>query len=191
MADFWSNNAFGDNNVNTTPEPVNEEPAPVEETPIVETENEEKPSTAAKETPRRAGKKNDKADEIRKILEAEKALNTEVGLAAAKSVLGTNSSNHAVLIAQLMETKNRRAIAALADRVKDYGGYDKADIQSELTFEFVSDKNFAKTLFGLLNAVAPDRGFGKSTGDARKDARNIASKWGEGIDLSLLDALKF
>lgn len=89
-----------------------------------------------------------------------------------------------------MEDEHVRKVAKLLSGISKLSDVRADDMKMELTFAFMEDKNLAPTLFGVLNALAPERGFGRASGDVRKNASVVAEKWGDGVDLSALDALR-
>ena len=127
----------------------------------------------------------------KKIIDCYTILSTEQGAAAAKTILGAGTSDPATLLAQLSEKKNRKRVAEVAEQVKELtGSTDTAVLMMNLALAFSADKELAKSVFGLLNAIDPDKGFGRSSGDPRKDAKAIAEKWGDGVDLDVVNLLR-
>lgn len=193
-------NVDGEENV----EDETDEDAPADESDADEDESEtddenDEDETAAAETPA-AGrghrvKKNGTVPTFdrwaaKKLMDCINTLNTESGAAAAKTILGAGTSDPATLLAQLSEKKNRKRVNEVAAQVKELTGSDDTSVlMMNLALAFSADKDLAKSMMGLFNAVAPEKDFGRSTGDPRKDARNVASKWGDGLDLSVISTL--
>ncbi|PWG66728.1 hypothetical protein [Bifidobacterium callitrichidarum] len=126
----------------------------------------------------------------KKLIDCLNTLNTESGAAAAKTILGAGTADPATLLAQLSEKKNRKRVNEVAAQVKELTGSDDTSVlMMNLALAFSADKDLAKSMMGLFNAVAPEKDFGRSTGDPRKDAKNVASKWGDGVDLSVISTL--
>lgn len=137
----------------------------------------------------------DHAD-AKRIVDAVDALGTDEGVAVAKIFTDTNSPNKASLLAALSEAKTRkrvdeafRQIGRISDWAKDP---DLFIVNMALAFNG-DEKNpplSPKLVFGILNAAAPDRGFGKPSGDVRRDAKTIVTHWDGGVDLSSLNTLR-
>ena len=127
----------------------------------------------------------------KRVVDAVELLDTDTGVAVAKTLTGSNSPNRATLLSMLTETKTRNHAATMFQHATKIGAWDADELMMNLALEFASDKDYAKSLFVVLDAAAPERGFGRSSGDARKDAKTIAEKWGEGVELSRFAALRF
>lgn len=107
-------------------------------------------------------------------------------LPAVKALLDTNTSNVNELIAMLTEPKNREKVNAIIHRIEAIAAAGERERMMIVALGIQADPAGAKTLFAVLNALSPDRGFGRSSGDAQKDARAIDDKWGDGVDVSAL-----
>lgn len=127
----------------------------------------------------------------KRIVDAVELLDTDTGIAVAKTLTGSNSPNRATLLSMLTETKTRNHAATMFQHATKIGTWDADELMMNLALEFASDKDYAKSLFVVLDAAAPERGFGRSSGDARKDAKTIAEKWDGGVDLAQFSALRF
>lgn len=127
----------------------------------------------------------------KRIVDAVELLDTDTGIAVAKTLTGSNSPNRATLLSALTETKTRNHAATMFQHATKIGTWDADELMMNLALEFASDKDYAKSLFVVLDAAAPERGFGRSSGDARKDAKTIAEKWDGGVDLARFSALRF
>lgn len=127
----------------------------------------------------------------KKVVDAVELLDTDTGVAVAKTITGSNSPNRATLLSALTETKTRNHAATIFQHAAKIGAWDADELMMNLALEFASDKDYAKSLFVVLDTAAPDRGFGRSSGDARKDAKTIAEKWGGGVELERFAALRF
>lgn len=127
----------------------------------------------------------------KRIVDAVELLDTNTGVAVAKTLTGSNSPNRATLLSALTETKTRNHAATMFQHATKIGTWDADELMMNLALEFASDKDYAKSLFVVLDAAAPERGFGRSSGDARKDAKTIAEKWDGGVDLARFSALRF
>lgn len=127
----------------------------------------------------------------KRIVDAVELLDTDTGIAVAKTLTGSNSPNRATLLSALTETKTRNHAATMFQHATKIGTWNADELMMNLALEFASDKDYAKSLFVVLDAAAPERGFGRSSGDARKDAKTIAEKWDGGVDLARFSALRF
>lgn len=127
----------------------------------------------------------------KRIVDAVELLDTDTGIAVAKTLTGSNSPNRATLLSALTETKTRNHAATMFQHATKIGTWDADELMMNLALEFASDKDYAKSLFVVLDAAAPERGFGRSSGDARKDAKTVAEKWDGGVDLARFSALRF
>ncbi|MGR4830140.1 hypothetical protein RG275_12185, partial [Bifidobacterium adolescentis] len=63
------------------------------------------------------------------------------------------------------------------------------------TLVFAQGKDMTNLLFSVLNAVAPEKNFGRPVDDQspagmRKNLSKIVDNWGDGVDLSVIDELK-
>lgn len=127
----------------------------------------------------------------KRVVDAVELLDTDTGVAVAKTLTGSNSPNRATLLSMLTETKTRNHASTMFQHAAKIGAWDADELMMNLALEFASDKDYAKSLFVVLDAAAPERGFGRSSGDARKDAKAIAEKWGGGVDLARFSVLRF
>lgn len=126
----------------------------------------------------------------KRIVNAVEALDTSEGIAVAKVFTGSNSPNKATLLSALTETKIRRRVAEAFTQIGKINEWSHEELMMNLALGFAKDKNLSKLVFGILNAAAPDRGFGRPSGDESRDAKTIAEHWGDGVDLSSLNALR-
>lgn len=119
------------------------------------------------------------------------ALKDPQNAAVAKLLLGSGASSPAVLASLMTEPKNQKKVnATIAHVRKLYVKDDALTTTMNLLESFIEDPELAKTLVGLLRAAAPDKGFVNASGNPKADARNIASRWDDTVDLSVLDNLK-
>lgn len=125
----------------------------------------------------------------RKIGQAYKAVETESGLKVAQILLGTGGSDPANIVAQLSEKRNRNRIASMVETINKLDKASQNERNTRLTLAFNNDREFARTLFLLLNAIEPERGFGRFSGDIYRDVDQIVSAWGDGVDLSVIGGL--
>ena len=84
----------------------------------------------------------------------------------------------------------RKRVAEFSKFVKELAGAQPSDLKMRLAFAFMEDKTLSKTLFAVLNAAEPDRGFGRASGEPMKDVNAVAEHWGDGVDLSVVEKLK-
>lgn len=110
---------------------------------------------------------------------------------AVKALLDTNTNNVNELIAMLTEPKSRDKVNAIIRRINDIAAAGERERMMIVALSIQADPAGAKTLFSVLNALAPDRGFGRSSGDAQKDARTIDDKWGDGVDATSLKSFLY
>ncbi|MBT1162150.1 hypothetical protein [Bifidobacterium sp. SO1] len=109
---------------------------------------------------------------------------------AVKVLVGAKSDEPAKLVDELTDERNRKKVADFVKMVDEFAYVDASDMTAQLVMAFMTDKDFAQVLFAVLNAMAPDRGFGSPSKDVMKNAKAISGKWGDGVDLSMLDKLK-
>lgn len=126
----------------------------------------------------------------RKVRDLFAALEDERVLAAAKLLTGCSKSDPAAVVDALTENAGRKKVAAFVKSAGELSAVDASDMKAQLVLAFMSDKNFAPLLFGVLNALAPERGFGRAGSDVMRNVNVVAEKWGDGVDLSALDALR-
>ena len=108
----------------------------------------------------------------------------------AKILCETSKTDAPVLLEVLTETKTRKRVAEFSKFVKELAGAQPSDLKMRLAFAFMEDKTLSKTLFAVLNAAEPDRGFGRASGEPMKDVNAVAEHWGDGVDLSVVEKLK-
>ena len=108
----------------------------------------------------------------------------------AKILCETSKTDAPVLLEVLTETKTRKRVAEFSKFVKELAGAQPSDLKMRLAFAFMEDKTLSKTLFAVLNAAEPDRGFGRASGEPMKDVNAVAGHWGDGVDLSVVEKLK-
>lgn len=202
MADFWNNI----NNTATTDDAA--ESVTDEHMAAVEAENKSEDTTTITPDPadedtdgktksNKRGRKNTKkafptidAATVEKIGVMLDTLQNENAVAVAKLLCDTSKSDPSALVAMLTETKNRKSVATFAAVASELADSSADDMKMRLMFLLMKDKNLSKTLFGVLNAVAPERGFGRASNDPMKDVQNVADHWGDGVDLRVIDKLK-
>lgn len=112
-------------------------------------------------------------------------------LPAVKALLDTSSNDVNNLIAMLTEPKNRDRVNAVIKKIEDIASAGERERMMIVALGIQADPSEAKTLFSVLSALAPDRGFGRASGDAQKDARTIDDKWGDGVDASALKSFLY
>lgn len=161
------------------------------------------PSTVGDEVTQETEKKADKGRKTRKkkravtfdeafasrFMHAESILSTKNGLALAQFVLETRSDSIPFLLSKLSQTGTRKKLENLDEALSKLEGTDGMTAGVILSSMFCEDKNMSGLIYKILNIVAPERDFGKSTGDNLKDAIAIANKWGDGVNLSILKQL--
>lgn len=126
----------------------------------------------------------------RKVVDMMKAMEDENVRNVVKLLTGSTKNDPAALVEQLTSSATRKRVAALCKTFSTLADAPADEVGTEVTFALMTDKNFAPILFGVLNALAPDRGFGRPGNDVRKNARTITEKWGDGVDLSVLDSFR-
>ena len=141
----------------------------------------------AKTTRRKTAKKNSsfphlEAASYAKIKDMLDVLSDDRTANIAKILCETSKTDAPVLLEVLTETKTRKRVAEFSKFVKELAG--------ALAFAFMEDKTLSKTLFAVLNAAEPDRGFGRASGEPMKDVNAVAEHWGDGVDLSVVEKLK-
>ena len=156
---------------------------------------EETPVKGAKTTRRKTAKKNSsfphlEAASYAKIKEMLDVLSDDRTANIAKILCETSKTDAPVLLEVLTETKTRKRVAEFSKFVKELAGAQPSDLKMRLAFAFMEDKTLSKTLFAVLNAAEPDRGFGRASGEPMKDVNAVAEHWGDGVDLSVVEKLK-
>lgn len=200
MPDFPWNNNFDNNTVNRT-EPASDVNRSVEPETVPAAANDvaepvaEENTKAAKTARRKPSRKASDfphldASAYEKIKEMLDMLSDSRTASVAKTLCETNKSDAATLLALLTETKNRKKIEKFAKFTNELDNAQPSDLKMRLAFAFMEDKSLSKTLFAVLNAAEPERGFGRATGDAMKDVTAIAEHWGDGVDLGIVEKLK-
>lgn len=122
----------------------------------------------------------------KRFMQAEKILSTRQGLELAQFVADTRSDNVAYLLSQLSQRAVRKKIESLTSVLSKLEGADKLTVGVLLAEMFSGSKEMPGLVYRVLNVVAPERDFGRPSGDAARDALAIASKWEDGIDLSIV-----
>lgn len=176
----------------TVNETVNEE-APVE------TESTEETAVEKKRVGKRGAGRGRKGKEgfphldatvVEKVKEMLDVLSDEHVANAVKVLVHAKTAEPAKLVDELTDEKNRQKVADFAKTVDEFAYVDTSDMTAQLVMAFMTDKEFAPVLFEVLNAMAPDREFGVAGKDVMANAKAISSKWGDGVDLSMIDKLK-
>lgn len=149
----------------------------------------------AKTTRRKTAKKNSsfphlEAASYAKIKDMLDVLSDDRTANIAKILCETSKTDAPVLLEVLTETKTRKRVAEFSKFVKELAGAQPSDLKMRLAFAFMEDKTLSKTLFTVLNAAEPDRGFGRASGEPMKDVNAVAEHWGDGVDLSVVEKLK-
>lgn len=147
--------------------------------------------TKEKDKPKKRGIPRVEAATVRKIVAAYRVVETEKGGKMARALLGVGATEPSNLVAQLSETRNRRHVDDVAKAVRQIADCDADERMMNLAWAFGDDKTLAKTMFSILDAACDDGRFGRSSGDPRRDARQIATAWGDGVDLSVINDLNF
>ena len=93
----------------------------------------------------------------KRIVDAVELLDTDTGIAVAKTLTGSNSPNRATLLSMLTETKTRNHAATMFQHATKIGTWDADELMMNLALEFPSDKDYAKSMFVVLDAAAPER----------------------------------
>lgn len=124
-----------------------------------------------------------------RFMKAESILNTDKGLSLAQCIIGTRSTNVPFLLSKLSQKATRKKLESLNSSLSQLDGADSLTVGVTLSTLFCEEKDMPNIVYLVLNLVAPERGFAKPSGDNRKDAVSMASKWGDGVDLSILSDL--
>lgn len=126
--------------------------------------------------------------QARRFRELWDLLGTDEGVAVAKLLASSNSPLPEALVEALTETKTRNAVREWSDRLKRLHSDDVLDMQLDLSSAFTEDRDLAAQMFRLFASVGAD--VGRASGVPRKDARTLGVRWGEGVDLSIVDRMR-
>lgn len=196
-SDVLMGTAPGEGDMGNVSPVVGEYSTPVEQSVEQSVENVEENAPVESKTRAKSGKRKGKdalpkldRAQVRKFGELWDLMKDDKVVGLVKATAGLSSSSPEVLIAALTETKTRNTIAALSDKINGLHFDDRGELRYDLQFEFTEDKKFASTLLGLLKAAAPERDFGRLTGNPKTDAKEIAEKWDATIDLTVLEKLR-
>lgn len=155
---------------------------------------EEKHARAAKRKRETVANLDEKS--VRKVYEMVKLLKeNESAVAVAKLMTGTRKSDPFTLVSALTNGRNAtraKRFADIAERLTSAGSTVVLGIRLPLLFD--NSKTGVEDVFALLNAVAPDRGFGRVNKPERDKyadyAEAIVEKWGDGVDMSMVSRLR-
>lgn len=118
----------------------------------------------------------------------------ETAVAVAKLMTGSRKSEPFALVSALTNGRNASRVKRfkdIAERLSSAGSIAIVGIRLPLLFE--NGKTGVEDVFALLNAVAPDRDFGRVNKPERAKygdyAEQIVEKWGDGVDLSIVSKL--
>lgn len=176
-----------------------EEPAEVEAEPAAEHEDGEKPKGRAKgrgsRKPREKTMPHIEEQFGKKLIPLVKSLEDEHVIALAKALTDTKKSSPEAVLDALTEPKNQKKINEFTSALEGLLTADPNMIAAEVTLVLAQGKDMTNMLFAVLNAVAPEKNFGRPTDDQtpagmRKNLSKIVENWGDGVDLSLIDSLK-
>ena len=191
--------SFNQNSV----EPVVEndgETVPVDEDAVDQSaENEDKPKVKAKgrsaRKPREKTMPHIEEQFGRKLIPLVKSLDDKRVISLAKALTDTKKSTPEAVLDALTEPKNQKRIGEFASALEGLATAEPGMIAAEVTLVFAQGKDMTNMLFSVLNAVAPEKNFGRPVDDQspagmRKNLSKIVDNWGDGVDLSLIDSLK-
>jgi len=125
----------------------------------------------------------------RRVKELFDALSDPRAVKVAAELTDARGSDPAVMVDALTDARNKKRIEAVVSNVRTLSDAGADDLKARLVYLFAEDKTMAKTLFAVLNALEPERGFGRASDDLWKNACAIADKWGDGVDMSLVERL--
>ena len=131
----------------------------------------------------------------KKLIPLIKSLDDERVIALAKALTDTKKSTPEAVLDALTEPKNQRRISDFASALEGLTTAEPGMIAAEVTLVFAQGKDMTNLLFSVLNAVAPEKNFGRPVDDQspigmRKNLSKIVDNWGDGVDLSVIDELK-
>lgn len=163
-----------------------------------ETERDGKKTRAKGNGSRRSGEKKFPHIEEqfgKKLIPLVKALDDEHVIALAKVLGDTKKTTPEAVLDALTEKSSQKRIAEFSDMVEGLATAEPGMVRSEVTLVLAQGKDATKLLFDVLNAVAPERNFGRPVDDQspagmRKNVARIADNWGDGVDLSPVELLK-
>lgn len=156
---------------------------------------------SSRKNSRRGGRKGGKGAERKAFPHVDAAVAAKVGgmldalrdaqaVSVVKLLCNTSKSDPAQLVDLLTDSRNRKTVSAVADLAERLTAADEGALQATALYAFVSDKTIAKTLFGVLNVVAPERGFGRASNDPWQDSKTVGDKWGDGVDLGMVSKFR-
>lgn len=131
----------------------------------------------------------------KKLIPLVKSLEDEHVIALAKVLGDTKKGTPEAILDALTEKSSQKRIAEFSDMVEGLATAEPGMVRSEVTLVLAQGKDATKMLFDVLNAVAPERNFGRPVDDQspagmRKNVGRIADNWGDGVDLSAVELLK-
>ena len=131
----------------------------------------------------------------KKLIPLVKSLDDERVVSLAKALTDTKKSTPEAVLDALTEPKNQRRISEFASVLEGLATAEPGMIAAEVTLVFAQGKDMTNLLFSVLNAVAPEKNFGRPVDDQspagmRKNLSKIVDNWGDGVDLSVIDELK-
>lgn len=131
----------------------------------------------------------------KKLIPLVKSLDDERVVSLAKALTDTKKSTPEAVLDALTEPKNQRRISEFASALEGLATAEPGMIAAEVTLVFAQGKDMTNLLFSVLNAVAPEKNFGRPVDDQspagmRKNLSKIVDNWGDGVDLSVIDELK-
>lgn len=131
----------------------------------------------------------------KKLIPLAKSLDDERVVSLAKALTDTKRSSPEAVLDALTEPRNQRRIGEFATTLDGLRAAEPDMVASEVTLVLAQGKETTGLLFAVLNAIAPERNFGRPADDQsptgmRRNRDRIVSNWGDGIDLSLIDLLR-
>ena len=131
----------------------------------------------------------------RKLIRLVKSLDDERVVSLAKALTDTKKNSPEAVLDALTEPRNQRRIAEFASAMEGLSEAEPGMIAAEVTLVFAQGKDMTALLFAVLNAIAPEKNFGRPVDDQspagmRKNLGKIVNNWGDGVDLSLIDGLR-
>ncbi len=124
-----------------------------------------------------------------RFMAAEAVLSTKGGMALAQFITDSKSTDVAFMLAALSKRKTRAQIESLNEALGKLQDADQVTVAVVLMDLFGRNEEMRNLVFRVLNAAAPEKEFGRSSGDSSRDALSISKAWGDGVDIGVLGKL--
>lgn len=140
-------------------------------------------------------KKSDKpavpSQSVRSIIDIVDTLNAGY-VPVARLVADSSSNDVYTLASALTELKTRRRMQQLVDTVQRFIDDEDDDRRTDMALAMKDDKQLARQLFAVVDAVLPEEQIGRSAGAGREnqDSKRLAGVWTR-IDVSGLKKLVY